>query len=219
MKRYLAILALLPLLAMGGRQQGMGPGPGMPASAGGGGYSDNFPGSSLSGNWSSYIASGWGAPAVSSSQVHNAAVSPGNASLIGYTAGTFGANQFSQATEGSLTNAGLIENGSPCIHVTPSSGNGYCWFSNSSGGITKITAGVTSNLTTSGSCSGVGVTPAIGDVLNISNAGPTITVNDVTQSKTCTATDSTYTGGYAGLIMSLGTQYSVVNSFASWTGN
>jgi hypothetical protein len=37
MKRYLAILALLPLLAMGGRQQGMGPGPGMPASAGGGG--------------------------------------------------------------------------------------------------------------------------------------------------------------------------------------
>jgi hypothetical protein len=38
MKRYLAILALLPLLAMGGRQQGMGPGPGMPASAGGGGH-------------------------------------------------------------------------------------------------------------------------------------------------------------------------------------
>ena len=37
MKRYLAILVLLPLLAMGGRQQGMGPGPGMPASAGGGG--------------------------------------------------------------------------------------------------------------------------------------------------------------------------------------
>ena len=34
MKRYLAILVLLPLLAMGGRQQGMGPGPGMPASAG-----------------------------------------------------------------------------------------------------------------------------------------------------------------------------------------
>jgi hypothetical protein len=42
MKRYLAILALLPLLAMGGRQQGMGPGPGMPASAGGGGGTASY---------------------------------------------------------------------------------------------------------------------------------------------------------------------------------
>jgi hypothetical protein len=38
-KKALVLLALLPLLAMGGRQQGMGPGPGMPASSGGGSIS------------------------------------------------------------------------------------------------------------------------------------------------------------------------------------
>ena len=59
MKRYLAILALLPLLAMGGRQQGMGPGPGMPASAGGGG------GPTLKGN--TYCYSSGSVSAVSTS--------------------------------------------------------------------------------------------------------------------------------------------------------
>lgn len=36
MRKLLVIFALLPLLAAGGGQQGMGPGPGMPASSGGG---------------------------------------------------------------------------------------------------------------------------------------------------------------------------------------
>jgi len=209
MKRYLAILALLPLLAMGGRQQGMGPGPGMPASSGGGGYSDNFPGSTLSGNWSYYTGTGYGAPVVGSSQVYNDA-SGSNSNFLSYTGGTFGANQTSQATIGPLSfSPSYYLTGQPagvCIH-TDTSGNGYC---TSAYGIMKCTA--TSCTVTA--C--YAWYAAIGQVISIANVGSALTMsaNGVTQ---CTATDSTYTGGYPGLAIP-GRLDGIYLSWSTWSG-
>jgi hypothetical protein len=207
MKRYLAILVLLPLLAMGGRQQGMGPGPGMPASAGGGGYTDNFPGSSLSGNWTCYSGTGYGAPIVGSAQVQNNHSSQG--SLCGYT-GTFSAS-LSQATFGAL--ASYVYWQAVCVNLNVSAGNGYCAGGNGGEGILKFTTGASANI---GSYCGSAV--AVGDVFKIQNVGGTITETNVTQSWSCSATDSTYTGGVSGFFFGY-LDTTTRNAWSTWSGS
>lgn len=174
------------------------------------GYSDNFPGSSLSGNWSCYAATGWSVPSVASAQVTNTVGGGSNTtSLCGYSAGSFGANQQSQAT-GSVTGADTASQ-AICIHVDPTNGNGYC-YTNGGAYIYKVTAGATSSI--SGYC---GTNPSNGVVVKLQNVGSTITVY-INGSSCATATDNTYTAGYAGFAFFFGDQYGVAEGWKTWTG-
>ena len=219
MKTLLSLVTLSSLMLLMGAQRIPGPGGTAPS---GGGYTDNFPGSSLSGNWTACTLSGFGAPSVGTAgaaspyftqSVYNAQFSPGNAFLIGYTAGTFGTNQQSQASKGGA----YSNNGSPLIHFDPSTCNGYGW-SGDGQSITKITGGVITNLTTSNPCSSTGLFVTNGDVLKLSNIGPTITILDVTTGLSCTAVDGTYTAGYAGLSGFSGNMFAVTTSWGIWSG-
>jgi len=174
------------------------------------GYSDNFPGSSLSGNWSCYAATGWSVPSVASAQVTNTVGGGSNTtSLCGYSAGSFGANQQSQAT-GSVTSADT-DSQAICIHVDPTNGNGYC-YTNGGAYIYKVTAGATSSI--SGYCA---TNPSNGVVVKLQNVGSTITVY-INGSSCATATDNTYTAGYAGFAFFFGDQYGVAEGWKTWTG-
>jgi hypothetical protein len=181
------------------------------------GYSDNFPGSSLSGNWTCYSGSGYTTPTVSSSQVHNPQGGSTQQALCGYTAGTFGANSTSQASVGSSTSSSFYTEMGICIHVNPSTGNAVCLSGNGGGySVASVSSGTTAYVT-NGTCYGWSITFALGDVINISNSGSTITVNDVTQSKTCTSTYS-ISGGYAGFLL-WGNEYSQQTAWAAWSGS
>ena len=175
-------------------------------------YTDNFPGSSLSGNWTCYAGSGYEPAAVASNQVSTNQTISGFA-LCGYTGGTFTTGQVSQFTIGSAGANG--NNGSPCVNMNASSGNGYCGNMGGQSGtndIQKVTAGALTDI--SGFCGGA---PSVGDVVTLTNNGSgVLTYRDVTTSTNlCTATDTTYTGGVAGFSISVdnGHLYTTLASF------
>jgi hypothetical protein len=178
-----------------------------------GGYTDNFPGSSLSGNWTcSTTATGYTTtPYITANQfTQSQTVSSG--SLCAYTGGTFGTDQQSQATIGALGSTGLyyVSQG-VCIHLDVSGNNGYCFAQGGSGYINKATAGVWSSIGNY-----YAPTFTVGDVLLLKNVGGTITLY---QNGTLryTATDSTFTGGAPGLEV-LGYMYASRFSWATWSG-
>ena len=179
------------------------------------GYNDNFPGSSLSGNWTCYTTGTWGRPSVASNSVSSSVgVSPSVNSLCGYTGGSFGANQTSQATVGTNGGTGYQDQG-VCIHVTPASGNGYCWNGATTGSsdVVRIAAGVPTNI--GGYC---GATYTAGDVIKIANVGSSISVFKNGVQQCSSVTDSTYTTGYPGFTFGYGSRYLIIASFGSWSG-
>lgn len=179
------------------------------------GYNDNFPGSSLSGNWTCYTTGTWGQPSVASNSVSSAVGGSSSVnSLCGYTGGSFGANQTSQATVGTNGGTGYQYQGVG-IHVTPASGNGYFWqgAANGSGQLVKITAGVPTSL--GGYCL-AGYTA--GDVIKIANVGSSISFFKNGVQQCSSVTDSTYTTGYPGFTFGYGSRYLIIASFGSWSG-
>jgi hypothetical protein len=176
------------------------------------GYSDNFPGLGLSGNWTCYFAATWGQPSVGSNSVYNLQGSPTNlTSLCGYTGGSFGANQTSQATVGA--NGGTsYESQGVCIHVNPASGNGYCW-NGATTDVVRIAAGVPTNI--GAYC---GATYTAGDVIKISNTGSSISVFKNGLQQCSSVTDSTYTTGYPGFTFGYGDRFRILESFGNWLG-
>ena len=179
------------------------------------GYNDNFPGSSLSGNWTCYTTGTWGQPSVGSNSVSSAVGGSSNVnSLCGYTGGSFGANQTSQATVGTNGGTGYQDQG-VCIHVTPASGNGYCWNGATTGSsdVVRIAAGVPTNI--GGYC---GATYTAGDVIKIANVGSSISVFKNGVQQCSSVTDSTYTTGYPGFTFGYGSRYLIIASFGSWSG-
>jgi len=180
------------------------------------GYNDNFPGSSLSGNWTCYTTGTWGQPSVASNSVSSAVGGSSSVnSLCGYTGGSFGANQTSQATVGTNGGTGYQDQG-VCIHVTPASGNGYCWNGATTGSsdVVRIAAGVPTNI--GGYC---GATYTAGDVIKIANVGSSISVFKNGVQQCSSVTDSTYTTGYPGFTFGYGSRYLIIASFGSWSGN
>ena len=210
--KWLLILALLPMTVWsqvtitGNHRRVM---------SAGSGYSDNFPGLGLSGNWTCYTTSTWGVPSVGSSAVYNFQGGATNrTSLCGSTGGSFGANQTSQATVGTHGGTNYAFQG-VCIHVTPASGNGYCWNGATTGSsdVVRIAAGVPTNI--GGYC---GATYTAGDVIKIANVGSSISVYKNGVQQCSSVTDSTYTTGYPGFTFGLGNSFSIVTSFGSWSG-
>lgn len=177
----------------------------------GGGYTDNFPGTSLSGNWTCYTAAGWGLPGVGSNSVFNSQTSSVT-SFCGYTGGTFGANQQSKAVVGT-NGGGSYPTQGVCIHVDPINGNGYCWQGFSGAGPQKVTAGVATAM--GGYC---GTAFTSGDTIKISNVGSTISVSKNGSSACSNVTDSTYTAGYPGFVFTLSSIFTIRASFGSWAG-
>ena len=177
-------------------------------------YTDNFPGSSLSGNWTCYAGTGWGVPTVASNTVQNNQ-DTGNKSFCGYTGGSFATNQTTQATVSVLGSGPGRQ--ALCVNMNPTTGNGYCqfWDVDVTGNfeIVKITAGAYAFI--SGYCGGG---PSSGDITRFTNTAGTLVSYDVTTSTTlCTATDSTYTGGSPGFFLA-NSIYVVLNAFSTWSG-
>lgn len=177
-------------------QQGMGPGPGTPASAGSScPYTDNFPGAGVP-----FIAS-WTAVASFASGsgvlMQNSGVAQTNggfkiaADIVTGGTCTFGANQFAQAT---FVAAGAGDSIAVLARMN-SSGNGYGL--GSGGQLFKYTAGSGTFL-----IAGCGSATA-GTVMRVTVSGSTITGNY--NGTTCaTTTDSTYTTGLPGLLINNG---------------
>ena len=207
MNRIVAIIAMWGMLISG---QFTVPSASRPQVSGGGGYTDTFPGTFLSGNWTCYTTTGWGLPSVGSNSVFNSQTQAVK-SLCAYTGGTFGANQQSQAVVG--TGASLPAQQGICIHVDPTNGNGYCWQGFAGAGPQKVTAG--SGTTMGGFC---GTTFIAGDTINISNVGSTISVIKNGSSACSNVTDSTYTGGYSGFLFSYANLFSAQEKFTNWAG-
>ena len=195
-------------------QQGMMPGPGTPASSGGGcSFTDLFPGSSLSGNWSSYVvATTWATPAVGSAQVQNLTGTGYNvASFITYTASAcFAQSQTAQLTIGAATTGSYLTYVSPVVNGNAALGNGYVFISSNIG---KLVGGVFTAI--SGYCA---YSPAVGSVLKLVNSSGTLTYY-VNGSLMCTTTDSTYTGGNPGLVLQQGNQYAAIEGASTWSGS
>jgi hypothetical protein len=200
----IAILVLLPLLAMGGRQQGMGPGPGMPASAGGGScpFTDSFSGSgALSSSWatvSSLTSTGWSL-IQSSGVVELSPVSSSYASAADIVSGSscsFPLDQYAQITVPTFTSSSYME----VMVLMTSSGSGYVAYGvvGGTGGLYSYTAGAGTVL--SASCG----TLSAGGTLKLAVTGSggsqteTVYINGVSQ---CSYTDSTHTAGYPGVRM------------------
>lgn len=211
--KYLKLLFIAPLFLLMGAGQNPGPAvTGANVASGGGGYTDNFSGTSLSDNWTCYVTGLWVVPSVSSNQVYNKQGGGSNwTSMCGYTGGTFVTSQRSQFTDSSVGVA--INNSGPCVNMNPASGNGYC-APTDGGFIGKFTAG---SYTSIGSY--YSSAPATGDIVRLTNTSGTIILFDVTTSTTMnTATDSTYTGGVPGFIFAYGNQYSKTSVISAWSG-
>lgn len=205
MNRIASIVAIWGMLISG---QFTVPNAPRPQVASGGGYTDNFAGTSLSGNWTCYTAAGWGLPSVGSNSVYNSQTS-NVTSLCGYTGGTFSANQQSQAVVG--INGGATQGVG--IHVDPVNGNGYFWQGFSGAGPIKVTAGVATAM--GGYC---GTAFTSGDTIKISNVGSAISVSKNGSSACSNVTDSTYTAGYPGFVFTLPSIFTIRGSFGSWAG-
>ena len=196
MKRYLAILVLLPLLAMGGRQQGMGPGPGMPASSGGGcanPFSDSFSGSgALSSCWSVVASVSGSYYIVQASGVATQDTDFASAMEI-VSGGSFPRNQYAQYT----ITTDVVADGpiaQVCVEMS-TSGNGYCY---GTSGMSKYTAGSSTRIDPY-TCP---TTFAAGNVIEISITSAGVITGYLNGTAGCTVTDTTYTSGYPGMYFS-----------------
>lgn len=189
------------------------------AAASGGGYSDTFPGSALSSNWGCYAGSGYTTPAVASNEAQSLGAASGGTSwkyFCGYTAGSFGTSQHSQATNNAYNSEVYLQETVVCVNMNPSSGNGYCLTGGGSGYIVKVTAGALAYI--GPYCSALS-NVAVGDVMELTNTSGTLVAYDVTKSTTlCTATDSTYTGGVPGFAFFYTSGYSLTNAISNWSG-
>jgi len=164
-------------------------------------YSDSFPGvGPLSSNWTQ--ATNTGDPAIVNITQSNGQATSGASGhgVAYYTGGTYGANQFAQATfpvaggyEGLLVRASTN-------YTTP---GGYLWAASAK----AIYLSGTSNFITAG-CP----TVSTGDTLRLSVSGSTVTCLNVTTGVSASAVDTTFTSGYAGITTGAGVPA------ASWRG-
>jgi hypothetical protein len=196
-------LAFLPLLFIG--QQGMAPGPGMPAAAAGGGggcpFTDSFSGfGALSPSWSTP-----GAPFLFNGTMNQysgfaSGVSGGQgAALVTGSTCSFSEDQYAQATINSP-----VEDWVVALYVlASSSGNGYVLWMDYTWQVEiwRLDAGVVKVLVNCGNVEVDGDTYKL--VVTGTGSGQTITAyHNGTAIPGCSVVDHTYTSGYPG--MSLG---------------
>jgi len=175
MKIFLVLVALMAIPAWAQY-------PATDAFSGTGALSSSWTNTSGSGYVALVKASGKAVPSTSGSQ-----------GLASYTGVTFTANQYSQAVFVAHTSSG--SNTGPCVHMS-TSGNGYCYLADD-GLIYELTGGAgVANLTN------LCPVPASGDTIQLSISGTTLTCTDVTTGVHASATDSTYTTGNPGMLVS-----------------
>jgi hypothetical protein len=210
-KRLIALLALLPLLAMGGGQNVMtGNHRHVFAATGGCPFIDSFSGSgALSASWSvatSETSSGYSL-VKASGVVQNSAIGVHATEIVTGSSCTFPEDQYAQATIQALDSSSA--DGISLAVLMTTTGNGYRFVAFGGGGapiISRDTAGAGTTLLTCGSTIPVGAVMRL--TVSGSGSGQTLTAY-VNGTQVCAVVDSTYTSGYPGIRIGTGSATNV----------
>jgi hypothetical protein len=176
-------------------------------------YSDSFSGSgALNACWTNVTA---GLPITPSTLVRSGGkavpTASGSEGLAVVGGVTYPADQSAQFTTTTFFAPSQGQDTGPCVHMS-TVGSGYCW----------AVGGAQINLWTNGSFGGeiaFGSCPPVttGDVVKLSIAGTTLTCADITAGTSFSVSDSTFTTGNPGMLIS---QLDSTNpSVESWISN